>query len=109
VAVRKAATATKRRMNMASTKSGDARSRISSSTTKRNTRAKANPTNGASTKKAAARTFGRRADLGAPTETFFARQPPEQRALLEALHALVERAAPDARASIKWGMPYFEM
>ncbi len=63
----------------------------------------------AETKQATDRGYLRREDLGAPVEVFFARQTPEQRALLEALHALVKRAAPDARESIKWGMPYFEL
>ena len=48
-----------------------------------------------------------RADLGAPIDAFFTRQPPHLRAILEALRALVEEAAPDARSSIKWGMPFF--
>ena len=60
-------------------------------------------------KQAADRAYLRREDLGAPVEVFFARQPLEQRAHLEALQALVKRAAPGARASIKWGMPYYEL
>jgi len=55
------------------------------------------------------RAFPRREDLGAPVEVFFARQQPEQRVLLEALDGMVRKAAPDARASIKWGMPYYEI
>jgi hypothetical protein len=38
---------------------------------------------------------------------FFARQPPSARAILDALRALVEEAAPDATASLKWGMPFY--
>jgi len=62
-------------------------------------------------KKAAAgatkRTVGRRADFGAPIEGFFAKQPPHLRAILEALRALVEETAPEAEASLKWGMPFY--
>jgi hypothetical protein len=55
----------------------------------------------------AARTAPRRADFGAPIDGFFARQPPHLRAILVELRGLVEAAAPEATASIKWGMPFF--
>lgn len=42
-------------------------------------------------------------------DDFFARHPPDQRAHIEALHALIGKVAPGARASIKWGMPYYEL
>ncbi len=51
----------------------------------------------------------RRADFGAPIDAFFARQPPRLRAILVELRGLVEAAAPDATASIKWGMPFFSI
>jgi hypothetical protein len=51
----------------------------------------------------------RRADFGAPIDGFFAKQPPTLRAVLEALRRLVEEAAPDATASIKWGMPFYSV
>jgi hypothetical protein len=51
----------------------------------------------------------RRDDYGAPVEGFFARQPPSLRAILEALRALVEEAAPGAAASLKWGMPIYTL
>ena len=54
-----------------------------------------------------ARKVGARADLGAPIDGFFAKQPPLLRAILEELRGLVEEAAPDATASIKWGMPFY--
>jgi hypothetical protein len=54
-----------------------------------------------------ARAAPRRGDFGAPVEPFFAKQPPQLRAILEALRTLVEEAAPDATASIKWGIPFF--
>jgi hypothetical protein len=56
-----------------------------------------------------AQQWGRRADLGAPIEGFFARQPPALRAILEALREEVERAAPEAVGAIKWGMPFYTL
>jgi hypothetical protein len=59
-------------------------------------------------KKPAARAMvARRADFGAPVDGFFAKQRPPLRAILEALRELVEEAAPDATASLKWGMPMY--
>lgn len=51
----------------------------------------------------------RRADLGAPADGYFARQPPDKRALLDPLRALVRAAAPTAHESIKWGMPFYTL
>jgi hypothetical protein len=56
---------------------------------------------------AAAMKFGRRADLGAPVDGFFARQPVPLRPILERLRELVAEAAPEATSSIKWGMPFY--
>jgi hypothetical protein len=53
--------------------------------------------------------WGTRSDLGAPIDGFFTRQPPALRAILEALREEVERAAPEAVAAIKWGMPFFTL
>lgn len=53
--------------------------------------------------------WGRRADLGAPIDGFFARQPPALRVILEALREDVERAAPEAVGAIKWGMPFYTL
>ncbi len=50
---------------------------------------------------------GPRADFGKPVEGFFAKQPPALRAITNALRDLVEQAAPDATASLKWGMPVY--
>jgi hypothetical protein len=52
---------------------------------------------------------GARADLGAPVDGWLARQPQPQRAILDALRALVHEAAPDAVGSIKWGMPFYTL
>ena len=50
-----------------------------------------------------------RADFGAPIGGFLAKQPPHLRAILDALRALVEEAAPDAESSLKWGMPFYSI
>jgi hypothetical protein len=53
--------------------------------------------------------FGPRKDLGAPVEGFFAKQPPELRAILDQLRALIAEAAPEATAVTKWGMPFYSV
>ena len=50
----------------------------------------------------------KREDLGAPVGSYFAQQPPDKRALLEKLRALVAKGVPDADATIKWGVPFYE-
>jgi hypothetical protein len=65
------------------------------------------PARKAPARKAPARKMGPRADLGAPVDGFFAKQPTALRAVLDALRAMVEAAAPDASASLKWGMPFY--
>lgn len=49
----------------------------------------------------------RRADYGAPVEQFFEKHSGELRDVLDALRKLVESVAPDAVASLKWGMPFY--
>lgn len=56
-----------------------------------------------------ARRAGPRADLGAPVDGFFARQPPHVRPILDELRRLVEAAAPGASSSLKWGMPFYRL
>ena len=51
--------------------------------------------------------FGPRADFGEPVGGFFEKQPAPLRGILEALRKLIEQAAPDAEASLKWGMPFY--
>jgi hypothetical protein len=51
----------------------------------------------------------KRKDLGAPVDSYFTQQPPEKRALLEKLRALVAKAVPGADASIKWGVPFYQL
>jgi hypothetical protein len=60
-------------------------------------------------KKSASTVVARRADYGTPIDGFFAKQPPHLKAILDELRALVEESAPDATASIKWGMPNFSI
>jgi hypothetical protein len=77
-------------------------------------KASAKPKSGAGTtstkapkRAAATKTYSQRADFGAPVEGFFAKQPPNLRAILEELRKLVLEAAPDATSSLKWGMPVY--
>jgi hypothetical protein len=77
-------------------------------TAKTRTKAAAKPRAKAAEKGPAAK-WGARADLGAPVEGFFARQPPALRAILEALREEVARAAPGAVGAIKWGMPFYTL
>jgi hypothetical protein len=50
-----------------------------------------------------------RADLGAPIVGFFKKQPPALRPIVDELRAMIEKAAPDAESSLKWGMPFFSI
>ncbi len=61
------------------------------------------------TERAVAKKYGVRADLGAPIDGFFAKHPPALRAILDELRKMVEEIAPDATASIKWGMPFYSV
>jgi len=60
-------------------------------------------------KSAPSKALPRRADFGAPIDGFFAKHPPHLRAILETLRTLIEEAAPDATATIKWGMPNYSI
>ena len=60
-------------------------------------------------KKAAPKKFGKRADLGAPIDGFFTKQPPHLRPILEALRKLIDEVVPKAESSIKWGMPFYKL
>ena len=57
--------------------------------------------------KPAVKAAPRRADFGAPIDAFFAKQPPAMREIVDALRAMIEDAAPNAAASLKWGQPFF--
>lgn len=50
-----------------------------------------------------------RADFGQPVDGFFAKQSPALSPITDALRALVAEAAPTAVASLKWGMPFYEL
>jgi hypothetical protein len=45
---------------------------------------------------------------GPSVETYFAQQPADKRAMLEKLRALVMKGVPDAKSSIKWGVPFYQ-
>jgi hypothetical protein len=57
----------------------------------------------AATKTAAKKTAARVDDR------YFAAQPADKAALLEKLRALVNKGAPDADVSIKWGVPFYQV
>jgi hypothetical protein len=67
------------------------------------------PTKKPAAKKPAAKKPGSRADLGAPIDGFFAKQSPALRAILDVLRAEIQKAAPTATSSLKWGMPFFTL
>ena len=69
-------------------------------------RAKAKPA-AAKAAPAARKKPATRADLGKPIDGFFKRQAAALQPIARALRALIESAAPEARSSIKWGMPFF--
>jgi len=48
-----------------------------------------------------------RADLGAPIDGFFLKQPAPLREILEELRRLVEEVVPSATSAIKWGNPFY--
>jgi hypothetical protein len=50
-----------------------------------------------------------RKESGAPVEGYFAQQAPDKRVLLERLRVLVTKGAPDADATIKWGVPIYQV
>jgi hypothetical protein len=52
---------------------------------------------------------GQRRDFGKSIDSFFDKQPPGLRAILVELRAIVEKTAPDASSSIKWGMPFYHL
>jgi hypothetical protein len=58
--------------------------------------------------KTAAKKTPVKAGGGPSVEGYFTQQPADKRALLEKLRALVARGVPDATASIKWGVPFYQ-
>jgi len=55
----------------------------------------------------AKKTAAKTASQSGAVESHFAQQPPDKRTLLTMLRALVEKGAPDAVPSIKWGVPIY--
>ena len=72
---------------------------------------KKTPTNKtpAAKKTAPVRRFAARADLGAPVDGFFLKQPSPQREILQELRRLVAEVVPNAAAAIKWGNPFYTL
>jgi hypothetical protein len=58
-------------------------------------------------KKAAPEKGSNRGAADASVESYFAQQPPDKRALLIKIRGLVEKGAPGAVPSIKWGVPIY--
>jgi hypothetical protein len=58
-------------------------------------------------KKTAPQDGSRRDGADPSVESYFAQQPPDKRALLTKIRGLVEKGAPDAVPSIKWGVPIY--
>jgi hypothetical protein len=63
----------------------------------------------AGAKKATPKKGGRRADYDAPIGPYFEQLPPEKRAPLEKLRAIVEETVPEARSGLKWGNPFYTL
>jgi hypothetical protein len=55
-----------------------------------------------------AKTTATKKTAGPSVEGYFAQQPPDKRALLEKLRALVVKGVPDATSTIKWGVPFYQ-
>ena len=60
-------------------------------------------------KKTPARKMSARADYGAPVDGWFKKQPEPHKTILAMLRELVNEAAPDAKSSLKWGQPFYEV
>jgi hypothetical protein len=52
---------------------------------------------------------GTRDSADASVERYFAQQPPDKRVLLIKIRGLVEKEAPNAVPSIKWGVPIYQL
>ncbi len=83
-----------------------AKAKAKPAATKTKARAKAKPV-AAKAAPAPRKKPATRADLGKPIDGFFKRQAAALQPIARALRALIESAAPEARSSIKWGMPFF--
>lgn len=68
---------------------------------------KAAPPKKAAAKKTATRKG--RADYGAPIGPWFEQWPPEKRAPLEKLRAVIEATVPNAQSGLKWSVPFWTL
>lgn len=53
--------------------------------------------------------YGPRKDLGMSIDSYFDKHRGPLRAVLLVLRELIEKSAPDATSSIKWGMPFYQL
>src|SRR2546428_6597774 len=60
-------------------------------------------------KKTAPQQGSKRAGADASVQRYFTEQPTDKRALLIKIRGLVEKGAPDAVPSIKWGVPIYQL
>jgi hypothetical protein len=60
-------------------------------------------------KKPPAEKWGARADKGAPVAGYIAKLEGDQRAIADALVAIISKAVPNATSGLKWGMPMWEV
>jgi hypothetical protein len=60
-------------------------------------------------KRAAATKIPAKSGPDASVDAYFAQQPPDKRALLDKLRVLVVKGVPGASASIKWGVPFYQV
>jgi len=60
-------------------------------------------------KKTAPQQGNKRAGADASVERYFTEQPTDKRALLIKIRGLVEKGAPNAVPSIKWGVPIYQL
>jgi hypothetical protein len=51
----------------------------------------------------------RRADFGAPIGPWFEQWPPEKRAPLEKLRAIIDATVPEAESGLKWSVPFWTL
>jgi hypothetical protein len=60
-------------------------------------------------RKATPKKSAKRADYGAPIGPWFEQFPPEKRAPLEKLRAIVDATVPQAESGLKWGVPFWTL
>lgn len=87
---------------------GPKKAKVASATTEK-TSSKRVKSSSATAKKTSAKVAPRRADFGAPIDEFFEKRTGELRLIVDALREIIREVAPNADASIKWGMPFYTL